>query len=150
MNDKLYLLYHGYEINGLEEIKILGIYTTPELAEQAKKRYIMKDGFREFPLHCFFIQEYTPDEDEYWTEGFFSEPESVMEDFRKMSALLSEFLGIPDDWENEEYFALLQEISWKLAVSDNPEDIAEYAEHLTECQKSKEEYLAFAEKILHL
>ncbi len=152
MNDKLYLLYHGYEINGFEEIKILGIYTTPKLAEQAKKRYIMKDGFRDFPQHCFIIQAYTPNEDEYWTEGFFSEPESVFTDFQKLSALLSEFLNIPDDWENEEYFALLQEVSWKTAVSDNAAEIAEYIERLTDCfqQKSKAEYLAFAEKILHL
>ena len=152
MNQNLYLLYHAYEINGYEEIKILGIYTSPENAEQAKQRYLKLDGFREFPSHCFWIQRCTPDKDDAWTEGFFSEPESVLAEFRKLSAELSTFLGIPDNWENQEYFELLQEISWKLSVSDDVADIAEYLERLTadRIQKSKPEYLRFAHKILNL
>ncbi len=152
MNKQLYLLYHAYEINGREEIKMLGIYTSPEYAEQAKIRYSRKEGFRDFPLHCFYTAAYYPDQDLQWTEGFFTEPESVLEDFRKLSAQLSEFLQIPDDWENPDYFELLQEISWKIAVSDNLADIAEYIQRLSSGyrQKSKAEYLQFAYQILNL
>ena len=152
MNQNLYLLYHAYEINGHEEIKILGIYTSPENAEQAKQRYLHLEGFREFPAHCFWIQRYAPNKDDAWTDGFFTEPESVLQSFRKLSAELSAFLELPDNWENQEYFELLQEISWKLSVSDDIADIAEYLERFTadRIRKAKPEYLRFAHKILNL
>ncbi|MBD5142342.1 MAG: hypothetical protein HDT22_01850 [Ruminococcus sp.] len=151
---ELYLLSHAYEISGHEEIKILGIYTNYQNAEQAKQRYLQQEGFCNFPSHCFVIENYIPDKDCNWSNGFFMTNPEVFQNFQKLSKKLSEFLNLKENWENQEYFNLLQEISWKLSASDNITEIAEFIERMTENflpnKKPKELYLKFAEVILNL
>lgn len=148
---ELYLLYHAYEMNGYEETKILGIYTSYENAEQAKQRYLKQSGFCCFPSHCFVIQNYIPDKDMQWQEGFFFSYQKPYQEFQKLSKALCEFLEMQEDWENQEYFELLQEISWKLASSDDIADIAEFTERMTADflpeRKTKEAYLKFSRDI---
>ena len=72
---KVYLLQHYYDYgkeSEHEEVKELGVYSTRELAEEARDRYATLPGFRDFPLDCFFIAEPTLDEDAGWEEGFVS------------------------------------------------------------------------------
>ena len=73
---KVYLLEHSYvygEESDFDEAKTLGVYSTRELAEEARDRYAALPGFRDFPLDCFFIAEPTLDKDAAgWEEGFVS------------------------------------------------------------------------------
>ena len=72
---KVYLLQHYYDYgkeSEHEEVKELGVYSTRELAEEARDRYATLPGFRDFPLDCFYISLYTLDEDAGWEEGFVS------------------------------------------------------------------------------
>lgn len=151
---ELYLLYHAYEINGYEKIKILGIYTNYQNAEQAKQIYLKQEGFRDFSSHCFVIDKYIANKNSNWQEGFFMTNPEVYQNFQKLSKKLSEFLNLKEDWENQEYFELLQEISWKLSDSNDIADITEFIEHMTENfflnKKPKEFYLKFAEIIWNL
>ena len=70
---KVYLLEHSYvygEESDFDEAKTLGVYSTRELAEEARGRYATLPGFRDLPLDCFYISLYTLDEDAGWKEGF--------------------------------------------------------------------------------
>ena len=70
---KVYLLQHYYDYgkeSEHEEVKELGVYSTRELAEEARDRYAALPGFRDLPLDCFYISLYTLDEDTGWKEGF--------------------------------------------------------------------------------
>lgn len=71
---KVYLLQHSYEYEieenlKVDETKIIGIYSSYEMAEQVKERYKTKKGFSRFPIDCFYIDEYELDNDN-WKEGF--------------------------------------------------------------------------------
>ena len=48
------------------------MYSTRELAEEARVRYATLPGFKDFPLDCFYIGAYTLDVDAGWWEGFVS------------------------------------------------------------------------------
>jgi hypothetical protein len=73
---KGYLLQHEYEYKfnneTFEEVKVLGIYSTREKAEEAINYYMTLEGFKDHPIECFHIDEYTFDE-RHWAEGFFTE-----------------------------------------------------------------------------
>ncbi|MEL1136604.1 hypothetical protein AAC978_15640 [Desulfitobacterium sp. THU1] len=64
----VFLLQHCYEVNNIEEIKIIGIYSSRSKAELVVEKYKGLLGFRNYP-NSFFIDEYRLDEDN-WTEGF--------------------------------------------------------------------------------
>jgi hypothetical protein len=65
----VYLLWHAYEIEpGRDEEMLIGVYTSHELAEAAKKRMSEQPGFRDHP-DDFEIAEYKLDQD-HWTQGF--------------------------------------------------------------------------------
>jgi hypothetical protein len=65
----VYTLEHEYEPRpGVDEAKLIGIYSTRELAEQAKARVRDKPGFQDHP-EDFLISEVLLDRDG-WTEGF--------------------------------------------------------------------------------
>jgi len=65
----VYLLWHEYEIEpNRDETKLIGVYTSHELAEAALKRVSLQPGFRDH-LDDFEIAEYKLDRD-HWTEGF--------------------------------------------------------------------------------
>lgn len=71
---KVYLLQHCYEYEVVEDIskeniKIIGIYSSRERAEQAIERYKLKEGFNRFPVDCFYIDGYELDQD-HWKDGF--------------------------------------------------------------------------------
>ncbi|WCT55875.1 hypothetical protein PQ456_22460 [Paenibacillus kyungheensis] len=66
----VFLLQHSYEVNGVENPKIIGIYSSREIAESTIIKYKKIPGFRNYPNE-FFIDGYELDEDN-WEEGFVS------------------------------------------------------------------------------
>lgn len=70
-----FLLRHMYNFwdsaNNVQiEDKILGIYSTNELAKQAIERYHKLPGFCDYPKSCFIIEKRKINEDTAWREGF--------------------------------------------------------------------------------
>jgi hypothetical protein len=61
-------LEHSYELNGHDETKFIGVYSTNEMAELAITRLKDKDGFKYRP-EAFVISECELNQDN-WTEGF--------------------------------------------------------------------------------
>lgn len=66
----VFLLQHSYEVNRVENSKIIGIYSSREIAESIIIKYKKIPGFRNYPNE-FFIDEYKLGEDN-WEEGFVS------------------------------------------------------------------------------
>jgi hypothetical protein len=64
----VYLLEHVRDPDGDEDVKILGIYSTRDAAQEAIDRSLKLPGFRDHP-DGFNIDEYTVDRD-YWETGF--------------------------------------------------------------------------------
>ena len=64
----VYLLYHIREDENSEDEKLIGIYTTMELAEEAKKRVESQPGFIDYP-DDFSIFPHKLNRDG-WAEGF--------------------------------------------------------------------------------
>ena len=70
--NKVYLLQHSYDYgkeSEHQETKILGIYSSKEIAEQMIKEYSVLPGFNEFDEACFYIDEYEINKKE-WVTGF--------------------------------------------------------------------------------
>jgi hypothetical protein len=57
---------------GGDDVKLLGIYSTRERAEERMRRARLLPGFRDEP-ECFHVEGYEIDEDT-WTEGFVRVP----------------------------------------------------------------------------
>ena len=68
---KVYILQHAHIVDGQEDVKLIGIYSTENKANEAKDRLKKMIGFKN-SLKGFSIDEYIIDED-YWTEGFKTE-----------------------------------------------------------------------------
>lgn len=66
--DQVFILHHSYELEDVEEIKLIGVYTSKDLAELAIERLKTKPGFCNRP-EDFSISEYTLNQDS-WIEGF--------------------------------------------------------------------------------
>jgi hypothetical protein len=65
----VYLLWHVHELaDGGQDEKLIGVYSSPEAAEQAKLRATALSGFSELP-EGFQVIRYAIDEDR-WTEGY--------------------------------------------------------------------------------
>lgn len=65
----VYLLQHEREDEaGYENVKVIGIYSTEELANDAIKALSILPGFRDYP-DGFSIDPYTVDKS-HWLEGF--------------------------------------------------------------------------------
>jgi hypothetical protein len=67
----VFLVQHSYEVGedgGYDETKLIGIYSSLEIAESVVERYKTLQGFRD-DLDAFYIDEYEIDKD-YWNEGF--------------------------------------------------------------------------------
>jgi hypothetical protein len=62
----LYVLLHSLPESG--RVKVVGIYSSRALAEEAEERTRALDGFSEEP-HGFTIDQYEVDTD-YWSRGF--------------------------------------------------------------------------------
>lgn len=67
---KVYLLEHIYELEGHDEVRTLGIYSSNKKAEEAILYYKKLSGFKNL-LDGFNIDEYEINE-RCWTEGFFT------------------------------------------------------------------------------
>lgn len=65
---RIYLVYHSYDLNGCEETKLIGAYSSQELANTAIERASQLPGFKIFP-EAFEVVAQKIDED-HWTEGF--------------------------------------------------------------------------------
>lgn len=66
------MLQHSYEYgenNQYDETKFIGVYSSMEQAKQAIIRLQNITGFKDYPVDCFYIDEYRLDEDN-WVEGF--------------------------------------------------------------------------------
>lgn len=66
--EKVYLVQHEHLINGVEDVKVIGIYSTQIPARRAIERAKSLVGFCDTP-DGFYMDEYKLDED-YWTEGY--------------------------------------------------------------------------------
>ncbi|HUE74216.1 MAG TPA: hypothetical protein VMP01_25270 [Pirellulaceae bacterium] len=65
----VFLLWHTHEMpNGEEDSKLIGVYSSEEMAHEAKKRSLRQPGFRDLP-DGFLVDSYEVDRDN-WTEGF--------------------------------------------------------------------------------
>lgn len=66
---KLFLLAHEYERpSGCEEVKVIGIYSSEQLAAAAIEQLMTQPGFRDWP-DCFTVAPYEVDRT-WWVEGF--------------------------------------------------------------------------------
>jgi len=64
----VFVLQHTYELDGCDEIKFIGVYSTKREAENAIERLSKQNGFKD-RIEGFTIDEYEINKD-YWTEGF--------------------------------------------------------------------------------
>ena len=65
----VFLLWHVHELpRGEEDEKLIGVYSSRETAEDAKRRALSHPGFRGRP-EGFQIDRYEIDQD-HWTEGY--------------------------------------------------------------------------------
>jgi len=65
---KVFLVQHAYYLEEEEEIKIIGIYSTQDKAEEAIAKLRSQPGFQDTPKD-FYIDTYTMDQD-HWSEGY--------------------------------------------------------------------------------
>jgi hypothetical protein len=79
----VFLLWHVHEFpSGEEDAKLIGVYSSGELAEQARQRSLSQPGFRDTP-QGFCIDRYTVDQD-HWAEGYVTEThEDVVRQWRE-------------------------------------------------------------------
>jgi len=71
----VYSLYHTHfdeRLDGGEDVKLIGVYTSFEKAKAAQERAEKLEGFRDHP-ECFEISKQRLDQDQ-WTSGFFTDP----------------------------------------------------------------------------
>lgn len=69
--NKVYLLWHtniDEDLPGGEDVKLIGVYSSEELAISAQERMVIQFGFRDQP-EGFEISTYILDKDN-WAEGF--------------------------------------------------------------------------------
>ncbi|MCO4782684.1 MAG: hypothetical protein KC646_10210 [Candidatus Cloacimonetes bacterium] len=68
LEKKVYLLQHCYELNDQEEVKVIGIYSSKEEANNTIERLVLEVGFKDYP-DKFFVDEYLLNKD-HWCDGF--------------------------------------------------------------------------------
>jgi hypothetical protein len=66
--ERVYVLQHSYRLEGCEETKFIGVYSTHQEAAEAIRRLQVVPGFRDYPTE-FRVDEYPLGLD-HWTEGF--------------------------------------------------------------------------------
>lgn len=88
----LYILRHSYRFEegnkfgvrpGYEEVKLLGVYSSRELAEEAAERYFQYEGFDRYPKSSFTIDEYEVGKDSEWTDGFVKKDDIAAPDYEE-------------------------------------------------------------------
>lgn len=68
----VYVLWHSLELDGHDEDKMIGVYSTKAKASGAMRRYRKLKGFRDYP-DGFIIDPYRLNQD-HWAEGFVTVP----------------------------------------------------------------------------
>ena len=69
MEKVVYLLQHSYELeNGCDETKVLGIFSSQQMAEEAVRSYRQLPGFRDKKAD-FCIDKYEVNK-KYWGDGY--------------------------------------------------------------------------------
>lgn len=72
----VYLLEHSYEaLDGHDEFKLIGVYSSPETAQAAIRRLETQPGFKDRP-EAFQMNRYEIDKD-HWEEGYISAKEAL-------------------------------------------------------------------------
>jgi hypothetical protein len=66
--NEVWVVQHSYDLDGCEETKFIGVYSTKRKAQAAVTRLRKQPGFCDRPKD-FFIDPFTLDVD-HWTEGF--------------------------------------------------------------------------------
>ncbi|WML52220.1 hypothetical protein RCG17_22965 [Neobacillus sp. PS3-12] len=70
----VYVLEHSYEYEYegemFDEIKMIGVFSTKEKAEEVIEKYMTLPGFEDHPKECFHIGKYEIDKISGWEEGF--------------------------------------------------------------------------------
>jgi hypothetical protein len=70
--NSVFVLQHSYEHDdGHDEVKMIGVYSSEEKARETVEKLKNAKGFCDYPIECFYIDEYEIDKDN-WIEGFFS------------------------------------------------------------------------------
>ncbi|WP_239616848.1 DUF7336 domain-containing protein [Cohnella mopanensis] len=75
----IYILEHSYEIGDFDETKLIGVYSSRDLAQKAIDKYIKLPGFNKYHLDCFHIEKYEINKD-HWEEGFITWEEANKND----------------------------------------------------------------------
>ena len=157
--NKVFILQHSYEIChegvSIDRTKFIGAYSTKEKAEEVVQRYKNIEGFRDYPITCFYIDEYLLDKDN-WSEGFVC-VDDIEEDFRTLTICLNKFCNIEktaeESWENNNYYQAVCEVGEKIYKA---KDTVELAAHISSVwsirfkdnPKTTDECLNVATKIL--
>lgn len=68
--NEVWIVQHSYDLDGCEETKFIGVYSSRGKAQAAVVRLRKQPGFCERPK-CFFVYRYTLNVD-HWTEGFYT------------------------------------------------------------------------------
>ncbi|GHU57119.1 hypothetical protein AGMMS49975_21940 [Clostridia bacterium] len=73
-NKVVYDLSHAYEygIDFEDDIRLIGIYSSKQAAEDSLERHFCLKGFNEHSRDCFVIDKYVVDKDACWLDGFVS------------------------------------------------------------------------------
>lgn len=64
----VFLVHHSYELDGCDETKLIGVYSSEEIAKQTVEKFKLYKGFKEKP-DCFSVDEYELDADN-WVGGY--------------------------------------------------------------------------------
>ncbi|MFM7852548.1 MAG: SPOR domain-containing protein [Flammeovirgaceae bacterium] len=75
-NKYVFLLQHAYEIDGEDEIKLIGVFSSEENAQKAIDNLKGQKGFNKFPESCFNLDKILLD-DCKWQGGFISWEEAI-------------------------------------------------------------------------
>lgn len=68
----LYLLEHCYEAeNGDDVFKVLGVFSSKEMAESKIRLYKQEEGFNRYDADCFIVSRFIVNQGD-WSEGFVS------------------------------------------------------------------------------
>ena len=72
----VYKVDHVYEIDDLEEVKFIGVFSSMEKAQEVVNKLILQPGFRNHPIDAFQINKIKIDRIG-WNEGFCSWEEAM-------------------------------------------------------------------------
>ena len=71
----VFLLWHTHNLTDdcgtREEVKLIGVFSSAEKANEALEQLKNKEGFRDFPISCFEIAKTKIDQTS-WIDGFFT------------------------------------------------------------------------------